>query len=233
MGRVMEHDGTIEGYEAVPLALPEDAGPLGSGAAVLRRRSARPGRRAVVYVHCRGDSFVPEDLVGWYTDRGFHFYAADLRDVGGADRTGPDASRAAADLGDCFTCLDAAAAHVRGADAIDTMIVSAHGTGAVIAALWCHARRGSRPADALVLASPDWGTAPSWLGWARPGEARALRVAGVTAAGRCPAAAAARPRHRLPGPGDVPGDRLGRAGRHRRAAGAPRHVHRAGHHAAR
>ena len=172
MGRVMEHDGTIEGYEAVPLALPEDAGPLGSGAAVLRRRSARPGRRAVVYVHCRGDSFVPEDLVGWYTDRGFHFYAADLRDVGGADRTGPDASRAAADLGDCFTCLDAAAAHVRGADAIDTMIVSAHGTGAVIAALWCHARRGSRPADALVLASPDWGTAPSWLGWAGPGEAR-------------------------------------------------------------
>ena len=88
MGRVMEHGGAIEGYEAVPLALPEDAGPLGSGAAVLRRRSARPGRRAVVYVHCRGDSFVPDDLVSWYTDRGFHFYAADLRGVGADERAG-------------------------------------------------------------------------------------------------------------------------------------------------
>jgi len=171
MGLVMEHSGTIEGYEAVPLALPEDAGPLGSGAAVLRRRSGRPGRRAVVYVHCRGDSFVPEDLVAWYTDRGFHFYAADLRAVGADERPGNDATRAAQDLGDCFTCLDAAAAHVRGTDAIDTMIVSAHGTGAVVAALWCHARRGSKPADALILASPDWGTAPSWLGRVRPLDA--------------------------------------------------------------
>ena len=104
MGRVMEHGGATEGYEAVPLALPEDAGPVGSGAAVLRRRSARPGRRAVVYVHCRGDSFVPEDLVSWYTDRGFHFYAADLRAVGadgarapmraGRPPTSPTASRA-------------------------------------------------------------------------------------------------------------------------------------------
>jgi hypothetical protein len=169
MGRVMEHGGATEGYEAVPLALPEDAGPVGSGAAVLRRRSARPGRRAVVYVHCRGDSFVPEDLVSWYTDRGFHFYAADLRAVGADERAGTDASRAAADLADCFACLDAAAAHVRGTDAIDTMIVSAHGTGAVIAALWCHARRGSRPADALILASPHWGTVPAWLAGLRTG----------------------------------------------------------------
>ena len=73
MGLVMEHAETIEGYEAVPLALPDHTCPQGSGAAVLRRRSARPGRRAVMYVHCRGDSFAPEDLVGWYTDRGFHF----------------------------------------------------------------------------------------------------------------------------------------------------------------
>jgi hypothetical protein len=162
----MEHTEIIEGYEAVPLALPEQAGLPGSGAAVLRRRSARPGRRAVMYVHCRGDSFVPEDLVSWYTDRGFHFYAADLREVGAEERQPADGNQAAQELGDCFTCLDAAAAHVRVVDAIDTMIVSAHGAGAVIAALWCHARRGSQPADALVLASPGWATAPPWPEWA-------------------------------------------------------------------
>src|SRR5580693_8089478 len=139
MGLIMEHAETIEGYEAVPLALPDQACLQGSGAAVLRRRSARPGRRAVMYVHCRGDSFAPEDLVGWYTDRGFHFYAADLREVGAEERPGADGNQAAQELGDCFACLDAAAAHVREVDAIDTMIVSAHGAGSVIAALWCHA----------------------------------------------------------------------------------------------
>jgi hypothetical protein len=168
----MEHTETIEGYEPVPLALPEQGGLPGSGAAVLRRRSARPGRRAVMYVHCRGDSFVPEDLVGWYTDRGFHFYAADLREQGADERQPADGNQAAQELGDCFACLDAAAAHMRAADAIDTMIVSAHGAGAVIAALWCHARRGSRPADALVLASPSWATAPSWPQWARTATGR-------------------------------------------------------------
>jgi serine aminopeptidase S33 family len=171
MGLVMEQAETIEGYEAVPLALPDHACLQGSGAAVLRRCSARPGRRAVMYVHCRGDSFAPEDLVGWYTDRGFHFYAADLRRVGADERPGGDGNQAVQDLGDCFTCLDAAAAHVREVDAIDTIIVSAHGAGAVIAALWCHARRGSQPADALVLASPSWATAPSWPEWARHGTA--------------------------------------------------------------
>jgi hypothetical protein len=172
MGQVMEHAETVEGYEAVPLALPDQAGQAGSAAAVLRRRSARPGRRAVMYVHCQGDAFAPEDLVGWYTDRGFHFYAADLREVGAGERTGDGRSQAARDLGDCFACLDAATAHVREVDAIDTMIVSAHGAGAVIAALWCHARRGSRPADALVLASPSWATAAPWPDRARRPPAR-------------------------------------------------------------
>ena len=99
MGLTTEHDGPgrpgrpVAGYETVPLLVAGTMGGAGrGGAAVLRRRTARPSRRAVVYVHCLGDSFVPADLVGWYTDRGFHFYAADLRAVGGGpgapERTG-------------------------------------------------------------------------------------------------------------------------------------------------
>lgn len=160
MGLVIEQDGTAEGYETVPLAVGGARVPGGT-AAVLRRRSARPSRWAVIYVHCLGDAFVPADLVAWYTDRGFHFYAADLRDVGAERHGGQDGTRAAEDLHECFACLDAAMDHLR-ADAINTVVVCAHGTGALIAALWCHARRGSRPVDALVLASPALGK-PSWL----------------------------------------------------------------------
>jgi alpha-beta hydrolase superfamily lysophospholipase len=168
MGLIMEQGGPggpAEGYENVPVTVVNAAGePQGRGPAVLRRRSARPSRRAVMYVHCLSDSFVPADLAGWYTDRAFHFYAADLRAVGTGDgRTAQDAGRAASELGECFACLDAAAAHLRAADAIETLVVCAHAAGAVVAALWCHARRGSRPIDALILTSPDLGAGqPGW-----------------------------------------------------------------------
>ena len=115
----------------------------------------------MVYVHCLGDPFVPADLVGWYTDRGFHFYAADLRAVGGgaggagAERAGGGAERLLRLPGRRIT-------HLRATDAIDTVVISAHAAGALVAALWCHARRGSQPMDALILASPELGAARRW-----------------------------------------------------------------------
>jgi Serine aminopeptidase, S33 len=152
-----------QGYETVPLLTAGTVGGAnGSSAAVLRRRTARPSRRAVVYVHCLDDSFVPADLAGWYTDRGFHFYAADLRTMSGGGPGTPDPGRAAEAVGAYFACLDAAITHLRNADAIDTVVVSAHAAGALFAALWCHARRGSQPVDALVLTRPELGAARPW-----------------------------------------------------------------------
>ena len=167
MGLTTEHDGPgrpVAGYETVPLLVAGTMGGTGrGGAAVLRRRTARPSRRAVVYVHCLGDSFVPADLVGWYTDRGFHFYAADLRAVGGGPGA-PELNGPAGELGAYFACLDAAITQLRATDAIDTVVVSAHAAGALFAALWCHARRGSQPMDALILAGPELGAGRRWPG---------------------------------------------------------------------
>src|SRR5215471_9954036 len=184
MGLTTEHGGPggpgrpVAGYETVPLLVAGTMGGAGrGGAAVLRRRANRPSRRAVVYVHCLGDSFVPADLVGWYTDRGFHFYAADLRAVGGGEPGGPELNGGpAGELGAYFACLDAAITQLRAADAIDTVVVSAHSAGALVAALWCHARRGSQPMDALILATPELGAARRWPG--RPAARRENGTAG-------------------------------------------------------
>ena len=183
MGLTTEHDGPgrpgrpVAGYETVPLLVAGTMGGAGrGGAAVLRRRTARPSTRAVVYVHCLGDPFVPADLVGWYTDRGFHFYAADLRAVGGGPGA-PERSGPAGELSAYFACLDAAITHLRATDAIDTVVISAHAAGALFAALWCHARRGSQPMDALILAGPELGAGRRW-----PGRTAAGRENG--AAGR-------------------------------------------------
>src|ERR1039457_5183325 len=76
MGLITHVDGTAEGYEEVALPLIHDdpQAAQGRSAAVLRRRSAQPTKRAVIYLHCMHDAFVPADLACWYTDRGFHFY---------------------------------------------------------------------------------------------------------------------------------------------------------------
>jgi len=162
MGLITGACGAAEGYEAVSLPIPaeEPSGTHGLDGAVLRRRSARPTKRAVIYLHCMNDHFVPADLASWYTDRGFHFYVADLRRL--ADPGRPAADSPAAELEEYFAWLDSAAAHVREADGIETMVLSAHAVGGLIGALWCHARRGSQPTDALIMASPSFG-AGSWL----------------------------------------------------------------------
>lgn len=160
MSLAAHDDSSAGGYETVLLPLRRRSVP-GAGtanAAILRRRSVRPSKRAVLYVHCLGDSPAPPELAAWYLDRGFDFYVADLRGVGGAGQPGgPRGDGAAAEeLAGCFTLLDAAVAHQRNADAIGSVLLSAHGAGALIAALWSHARRGSGPVNALVLASPEF-----------------------------------------------------------------------------
>ncbi|MGP8001203.1 MAG: alpha/beta hydrolase [Streptosporangiaceae bacterium] len=183
MGLITDIDGAAEGYEAVSLPLlPADPpGTSGLDGAVLRRRSARPTKRAVIYLHCMDDPFVPASVATWYTDRGFHFYVADLRRLSDAGRAGAghgdpghrdtgrgdtaqgDTGRgeggrtvpdSVAELSAYFICLDRAAQHVREADGMETVVLGAHATGALVAALWCHARRGRRPADALIMAGP-------------------------------------------------------------------------------
>jgi alpha-beta hydrolase superfamily lysophospholipase len=125
----------------------------------------------VIYLHCMHDAFVPADLACWYTDRGFHFYVADLRAPRGPAPDGrPDGPA------EYFACLDAAVRHARDADGIETVVLCAHGSGALIAALWCHARRGGLPADALILTSPEFGPTGSWLARRVPGGEFGLPV---------------------------------------------------------
>ena len=174
MGFVTERDGAAGDYEA--LQLPPARGQRGRrGLVMLRRRSPRTSRRAVLYPHCLADSFVPEDLATWYTERGFDFYVADLRPQArlGHPGSGP---RAAPGLGECFAALDAISGYLRETEAIDTVVLSAHAAGALIAALWCNARREAGPADALILASPEFGRPAGLLAGAQRELRRGLDI---------------------------------------------------------
>jgi hypothetical protein len=143
MGVITEHDGA-GGYVAA--ALPDEpAEETRTGGAVLYRRSLLATRRSVLYVLCQQDAFVAEDLVTWYTERGFHVYVADLRDVGPSRQQ------------DWFAELDTASQQLRDGDGSEMIVVSAHEAGALAAALWCDASREAGLADALILCGPRLG----------------------------------------------------------------------------
>jgi alpha-beta hydrolase superfamily lysophospholipase len=179
-----------QGYQAIPLprAPGDDAGLI---ATMVRRSCGRPSRRAVLYVHCLADSYVQADLAAWYLAHGFHFYVADLRAARPRYRD--------ATLAEYFGYLDSAARQVRDLDGNKTVLVSAHQAGAVIAALWCHARRHESLAEALIMADPDFGPELHWLyrllGIRQPAQpGTGTRAQRATATGAQPGlATAARP----------------------------------------
>ena len=148
MGLITERGSAADGYEAVPVPLASGEATEGTGA-MLHRRSALPSRRSVLYLHCRPDTFVPEDLAGWYTERGFHFYVADLRPQEGQRADRSQAAR--------FARLDAACRFLREAEGHDMIILTADAADTATAAQWCDARRETGGPDALILSSPVFG----------------------------------------------------------------------------
>jgi alpha-beta hydrolase superfamily lysophospholipase len=173
MGLITGRDGAAAGQEALLAAHPGPPGPSTpdwtardtageSGGVVLWRPSALPSRRCVLYLHGQPDTAVPEDLVVWYTERGFHFYVVDL---GPPDRPGrpgrparPGRQRGQGPGGsESFASLDAACHHLRDVEGMDMVILSAQSADALTAALWCDARRTAGLADALILFSPAFG----------------------------------------------------------------------------
>jgi hypothetical protein len=131
---------------------------------VVRRSSAQATRRAVLHVQSPGDSQVPADLAGWFTERGFNFYVAGVRLPRSAALS---ARRARRDLQSACTDLDTASGRLRRDDGMASVIVTARGRAAVAAALWSASGQASDSgmgdgsgrvarADALILWAPAW-----------------------------------------------------------------------------
>ena len=154
MGVITESVGAAGEYEEVEIpGMPDAAG--GPAGTVLKRQSPRPSRRAVLHVHSSGGSGAPEDLARWYTERGFHFYVTDLTAPG--TRRWRARLRRRAVLRARFGMLDAACRHLREADGIDSVVISAQSADALTVALWCDARRAAQPAGAVILSCPVFG----------------------------------------------------------------------------
>ncbi len=129
---------------------PDDEGAV--VATLVTRRPEHPHGGAVLHVHGFADYFFHDEYARWWTDRGWTFYAIDLRKYGRSLRE-HQTPHFVADLGEYYAEIDLAWWRITQRDGHRSVVVSAHSTGGLTVPLWAHERR---PAEltAMVLNSP-------------------------------------------------------------------------------
>jgi alpha-beta hydrolase superfamily lysophospholipase len=150
-----------EGYEQQVFDLGED--PDGEGHAVatlVRRIGPEDPERAVVYVHGFTDYFFHTELADFFAERGFAFFALDLRRCGRSRRPGQTPHY----VSDLEQYDDAELSHALAAVRHETgdapVLLAGHSTGGLVLSLWLDrlnaGQGGARGAgiSGLVLNSP-------------------------------------------------------------------------------
>jgi alpha-beta hydrolase superfamily lysophospholipase len=148
------------GWSARPLQVGTGSEELAT--LVRRDVTRRPVRGAVVYVHGFSDYFFAEHLGRAWAERGYQFFAVDLRRHGRSLRPGQLANHSR-DLREYFVELDQAAEIAREASGGKPLVVLGHSTGGLIASLWAHERRGSTGPELLILNSPWFDLNAGWF----------------------------------------------------------------------
>lgn len=157
-------------WEATTLPLAPDA----QGEAVATLVRYEPGthhRRAVLYVHGFVDYFFQTHLGPWLDGLGYALYALDLRGYG-RSLLGHQLPNYVPHLALHGEELDLAVRRVGARH--ETVVLMAHSTGGLIAALWAHHRQERAEVAALVLNSPWLELNRRWFD--RAVTTRALRV---------------------------------------------------------
>lgn len=162
--------GTPYSRETIHLGA-DSEGPL---TATLVRRPAvgAGGAGAVLYVHGFVDYFFQRELGDWWANRGYDFYALDLRKYGRSSLPG-QTPYYTQDLTDYDREISEAWRLITGRDGHRSVVLTAHSTGGLIAPLWADR---ARPAElsAVILNAP-------WLDHFDPAPLRAVLTAGVAA----------------------------------------------------
>jgi alpha-beta hydrolase superfamily lysophospholipase len=148
------------GYEQRTIALGSD--PDGEGtieATLVRHTPPTKPEAAVLYVHGFSDYFFQTEMAEFFTERGFAFYALDLRKCGRSRREG-QTGHYVSDLALYDRELDESLAIIRAETGDLPVLLSAHSTGGLIVPLWLD-RLNRRPGGTtgagivgLVLNSP-------------------------------------------------------------------------------
>lgn len=150
VGRDLRVDVLGEPYQAETIGLPDDdEGEV--VATLVSRKTAEPTGRAVLHVHGFCDYFFQTPVADHWVERGYDFYALDLRKYGRSLRPHQTPSFVT-DLAHHYPELDEAFRRITARDGHDRVLVSAHSTGGLVTPLWVHDHEV--PVAGMVLNSP-------------------------------------------------------------------------------
>ncbi|GAB4003622.1 alpha/beta hydrolase [Nocardioides ultimimeridianus] len=121
-------------------------------ATLVSRSAGTPTDRAVLHVHGFSDYFFQTEYAEWWLAHGRDMYALDLRKYGRSLREHQSGTYVA-DLAAYFEELDAAWERMTRRDGHAGVVIAAHSTGGLIAALWADERRPPE-LEGLFLNSP-------------------------------------------------------------------------------
>ncbi|GAB2757838.1 alpha/beta hydrolase [Nocardioides salsibiostraticola] len=165
----LETDILGEPWVAETIALPDDdEGEV--VATLVTHRCAQPTGRAVLLVHGFADYFFHTEFATWWVDRGYDFYAVDLRKYGRSIRPHQTPTYVS-DLREYFPDLDAAWERIVERDGHDHVVLAGHSTGGLTAPLWANERQPVE-LSGVVLNSP-WFDLPGSQ-WMRSAPAGAV-----------------------------------------------------------
>ena len=120
-------------------------------ATLVSRRVTGGSRRAVLHVHGFCDYFFQTSAADYWVERGYDFYALDLRKYGRSLRP-HQTPNFALDLAEYHPELDLAHRVITERDGHDHVVLTGHSTGGLIGLLWLDAGRAR--VDGVVLNSP-------------------------------------------------------------------------------
>ena len=139
----------LPGFEQLTINLPNDY----EGKVVttlVRKFYPFPSSKAVLYIHGFQDYFFQTELADRFIEHGYNFYAIDLRKSGRSLLSNqiPYNMR---DINDFYADISAAVTQIKSEDNTE-LVINAHSTGGLIAALYLHKYKDA--CNALILNSP-------------------------------------------------------------------------------
>jgi alpha-beta hydrolase superfamily lysophospholipase len=153
---------------------PDDEGEV--VATLVSRRAAAKTNRAVLYLHGFMDYFFQTHLADFFVERGWDFYALDLRKYGRSLLPHQTANFARS-MTEYYAEIDEAVRIIREEDGHDTLLINGHSTGGLIAALWADRSRGSGLVQGVFLNSPFLEFNEPWI--VRRGLTRLVNLLGA------------------------------------------------------
>lgn len=142
-------------YDLETIKLPDDyEGKV--VATLLSRPSAHRSDSAVIYLHGWADYFFHDHLASWFNEKGYDFYALELRKYGRSllPHQKPNYCR---DLQEYFPEIDSVIQRVIQRDGHQHLLVFGHSTGGLTASLYAAQGKRRQEIDGLILNSPFLG----------------------------------------------------------------------------